>query len=178
MKEVYVHDNPSNLTFNSYLLVFVRSWYMPWEKNETPMEDSWLRVPAFRSPGPKGQDRYVCINSNLELISPIVIAEDEMLVLKAGKAKPRKLIPLGLIKATLAEAIDVSAWELENKKSWPYRLMFDNDLVKYRYSVKYGETNSPYMNVAPTNRTFNLVKRTALPRPCRSCGKGRVRARR
>lgn len=178
MKEVYVHNNPSSLIFNTHLLVFVRTWHMPWSEGDDPMPDTWLRVPAHKAPGIKDRDRYVCYNSNLEITSPIVIAEEDMVVIKAGRAKPYKLVPLGLMQATLAEAFDVPAWEFENKQSWPYKEMFDPEAVRRRYAQLHGDSAATFMSVAPTNRIYNLVRRTALPTPCRSCGKGRARGRR
>lgn len=178
MKEIYVHNNPGNITFNSCVLVYVRSWYMPWDPDkDKPMEDTWLRVPAFRSPGASGSDHFVCVNSNLELVSPVVLSDEDSRVLKIGRMKPSKKIAPGLIEAILAEAIDVPDWEYQNKESWPYNTMFDRNKVKERYAKKYGSSGNPFMNVPPSNRNFQLLKKAAMPRPCRSCGKGRVRAR-
>jgi hypothetical protein len=174
---VYVFNNPGNLQFNTFLLIFVRSWHMPWSENDEPMDDTWLRVPALRSSNRAGNATYICINSNVEMMAPIVLGEEESVVLKIGRNKPRKPIPTGLTQAVKMDALDVSEWERENQKSWPYKEMFVPELVKQRYAIKHGNMDAPYMNAVPTSRTYNMVRRTAMPTPCRSCGKGRVRVR-
>jgi len=176
-RTIFVFNNPGNLQFNTHLLIFVRSWYMPWTESDEPMDDTWLRVPAIRAAGQSGIPHYTCINSNIEMMAPIVLGEDENMVLKIGRNKPRKPIPSGLIQAVRLDSLDVPSWEQEHQKSWPYQEMFLTELVKQRYAIKHGNVDAPYMNAVPTSRTYNMVHRTAMPTPCRSCGKGRVRVR-
>jgi len=173
--EVYVHNNPSNITFNAYVLVFLRSWNLPWDpKTEEPWEDSWLRVPAFRSPGTEGKDHYLIINNNIEHHSPIVIAEDDCTVLKVGQGKPQKVIPRGMVLSLLDEAIDIPAWELAHQKAWSYKDMFNESLVMERHAAKFGQSTA---SITPQNKNLNIIRRSIAPRPCRRCGKNRVRHR-
>lgn len=176
--EVYVHNNPGNIVFNAYVLLFVRSWNMPWNpEKDVPPEDTWLRVPAFRSPGPNGADHYVTVNAHIENASPVLIAEEECTMLRIGQAKSRKPVPKGMILSILDEAIDISAWEKEHQKSWPYREMFDDQLVMMRHAAKLGPASASGVSVTPTNPNLNLIRKSLAPRPCRRCGKNRVRAR-
>lgn len=172
--EVYVHNNPGNIVFNSYILLFVRSWYLPWDpEKENPSDDSWVRMPAFRSPGPNGLDHYVSLNANVENLSPVVLAEEECVVLRVGQLKPRKPVPKGLILSILDEAIDISAWEKENQKSWPFRDMFDEKKMAVRHAAKFGASTT--QSGVPSNTNFALVRKSVMPKPCRRCGRNRVR---
>lgn len=175
-EEVYVHHNPGSIKFNAGLYVFIRSWYMPTETGETPAEDTWLRVPAFKSPGPGGKDHYALVNPNIELISMVVVTDDGI-VRKVSRARPFLALAPSILKRITDEAIDVPEWEMQNQKSWPYATMFNKDLVKERYAIKYGETKAPYFNVTSTNQTYMHVKRAVLPKPCSNCGQGRKRVR-
>lgn len=173
--EIYVHNNPSNITFNALVLVFLRSWNLPWNpKTDKPMEDSWLRVPAFRSPSPSGKDHYLLINNNIEHYSPIVIAEEEGIVLRIGQGKLNRTIPRGMILSILDEAIDIPAWEKEHQQSWSYRDMFNEEQVMLRHAAKFGHTTA---DITPKNTNLNIIRKSFAPRPCRRCGKNRVRTR-
>ena len=161
------------MTFNAHLLVFVRAWNMPWGKEDEPMEDSWMRVPCFRSPGPGGKNHYLCVNPHVEGASPIVMSEEDNTVIKAGGRKLHKVIPQGLIESVRGEAIDVPAWEYERQESWPYLRMFDPDEVRYRYGVINGQEAAENVNALPNNHNFAVIRKTVSPRPCRSCGRNR-----
>lgn len=173
-EEVYVHDKVGHIQFNARILVFMRSWHMPTDANETPMPDSWLRIAAFCSPGPAGRSHYVCVNSHVDMVANVVIADTDGSVLKLGRAKPDKKLQIGLLESIRSEAIDIPEWEYQNQKAWPYQKMFDKELVRQRYVKVHGENAGPYFDVAATNRNFDLVRKTTMPTPCRTCGKQRV----
>lgn len=170
MTSIFVFNNPGNIQYDVHLLTFVRSWHLPWKEGDAPMEDSWLRVPALRITNARNVKTYNCINSNLELLAPMILAEEDCVVYKTGKVRPYKPIPVGLIQAVRFEAIDVPEWEQNNQKAWPFNDMFLSDLVRYRYDKLYGSTEGLTMAAATTSRTYSMIKKIAMPRPCRSCG--------
>jgi hypothetical protein len=171
---IYVHHNPGKIPYNSYLLVFVRSWYMPINPDGSLTEDTWLKVPALKSVAPGGIANYIPSNANIEAISMIIIAEDTGAVTKIARARPNKLLDKQLLSHISEEALDVSDWEKLYDSPWPYSDMVKKELVRTRYTAKFGASSSPYFDVVSTNPNFMKVKRQVGPRPC-NCGKGRKR---
>ena len=162
---VYVHHNPGSVEFNATLYMFVRSWYVPTELDEPPAEDTWFRVPAYKTLGPQGRDSYVPINSNLAITSMLHLTE-EGLIIKAARAKPYKSINDVLLNRIKTAAIDIPEWEYQSQESWPYAAMFKKELVRHRYIAKYGETQNAYFDVASMDKIYMEVRRSVLPKPC------------
>lgn len=170
MPDVFVFNNPGNMTFNSYVLLFIRAWYLPWDPIEdVPQNDTWMRMPAFRS-SHNGRPSYLTINSRVEALSPIMIAEQDNLVLRSGGGTANKPVNRGMILSILDNAFDVSTWEKENQASYPYKDMLDREAVAARYAIKTGGSFSDI-----DDRNFKLVKSMVTPRPCRNCGRRRGR---
>jgi hypothetical protein len=172
--DIYVHNNPSNIKYNAYLLLFMRSWYMPTKIGEPVKNDTWLRVPAVKSQrysDPRSAT-YTCVNGNLELVSVMSIAEDSAKLTKIARGRPGKILQPFRVSEILREAVDISEWEYTQKQSWPYGVMFDTSLIQYRFKQKYGDNRAAYMDPTSDNIVFMEIRKTVLPKPC-GCGRAK-----
>lgn len=170
---IFVYNNPNNIDYNSYLLMFVRSWYLPTQKGEPPLNDSWLRVPALKTQRFNNAS-YTCCNGNLELISVMTIAEDTCKLTKVARGNSGFIIDYRLVEDIIKESTDISEYEKIGQKSWPYELMFDKNLIQYRYYQKYGDDRAKYMDPTSNNIPFMEIRKIVTPRPCSGCGKRRA----
>ncbi len=172
---IYVHHNPGNIDYNSYMLMFVHGWYMPTQIGEPVKEDTWLRVPAMRvKPFSAHADfTYTPMNNDLRMISTLDVAEDTGKVLKAFRARPGKNIGEEELAQVVREAVDISAWEKSNEQSWPFKVMFDQRLIKHRFEIKHGTASrSEFFNKKSTNLVYNQIRAKVIPKPC-NCGRPR-----
>ncbi len=171
---IYVHNNPANIQYNAYLLMFIRSWYVPTKIGEPAANDSWLRVPAIkvqRYSDPRTAT-YTCVNANVEMVSVLTIAEDTGKLIKIARAQPGKILDMKNVSDILKEAIDISEWEYLRKESWPYALMFDRELIQYRFKQKHGDNQKAFMDPTSDNIVFNTIRKVVLPKPC-GCGRAK-----
>lgn len=173
---MFVHpiNNPGNIEFNTTLFMFVKSWFVPAEEG-TSLPDSWLRVPAIQSPGlSAGTFIYTPININIETVAMMSVTEEGK-VLKASRVDvSQKVIDAEKLAEIREQAIDISAWEQQLDKPWPYRDMFNSQLISARYRNRYGEDRAPFHSIlSDTNVVYNEARASVMARPC-NCGKKNV----
>lgn len=170
---IYVHNNPNNIEYNAYVLMFIHSWYMPTQRGEPIAEDTWMRVPAVKTQGFSAHalPTYTALNANLSLVSSVDIAEDSGKVLKAFRARPGKEVPREDIDDIIRQAIDISDWEYSHKKPYPFNLMFNQELITYRFKTKHPNSErADFYNKVSSNITYNKIKKSITPKPC-NCGR-------
>ena len=173
MSDIYVHHNPGNVNYNAYLLMFIRSWYMPTREGDPVQNDSWLRVPAIKTSKHNSNNaHYTCVNGNLELVSVMTIVEETGKLSRIARGRPGYVLQRFRVEDILKEAIDISEWEYTRQQSWPYNLMFDKVLIQYRFRQKYGDNRAKYMDPTSDNQTFMQIRKLVLPKPC-GCGRAK-----
>jgi hypothetical protein len=168
---MYVHpeNNPGNIEYNSSLLVFVKSWFIPVESGGTS-EDRWLRIPAIKTEGLSGQDVYTPLNINVETVASMILTEE-------GKVRKAPSVPVGTqmpkveFDAIQKDVFDIGEWETTTKQPWPYRAMFDGKMVRERYQAKHGNNIAPFGSVlSESSISYNNARAAVMSRPC-NCGK-------
>lgn len=178
---MFVHpvNNPANLTYNTSVLMFLRSWYMPFSETGCPNADNWVIVPAIASPLPDtGVDAnaqaartYVYPNPNIQLIATAIIDPETGYVTRMARSKANVKIDLRIVDWIKFEALSIPDYEEAKDKPWPYASMFEIPKIRERFHAKYGSSNTLY-DAPIISGTFEKVRKLVATPPCNCKNKG------
>lgn len=164
---IYVHHNPSHIVFNTFVYVFIRNWYAPQSLNMN--DDAWYKLPALRTDLSGGRAHFSPCNSYMMTNSNATVTEDGTLI-KMGRSQPNSKIDDTMLALIVESAVNISGWEENNQRSWPYEEMFNNTLMRQRYQARYGAASS-VVDPEVTNRVYTQLYTTSGgKKPC-NCGK-------
>lgn len=168
---IYVHNNPNNIQYNDYMYLFMRLWHLPTTSFLSITEDSWLKVPVLRTDLAGGRKFYTLPNQNLDSASVIKLTSDGYLLKMIQKPKLEETIDPLVFESVKENAINVSFWEEQNQRAWPYDNMFSHAAMKQRRDLKFGTTNHTF-DLPVTNVMYTQIASKHKPKPC-NCGKKR-----
>lgn len=168
---VHVHD-ARGIPYNGFVYAFIRSWYCPEIEGVTFTGDTWFKVAAVKSRHPNGFTTYSPVNDRIELTSLMLIGDNSRM-LRSARMRTDTAVPEEEMIRVRAAAFDVPSWELENKRSFPYSLMFTPADVNRRYQALNGTDGGAFFSTTSQDRLFTHIQKKLTPKPCTTCGKSR-----